>query len=191
LAYTNTGAFKTEGLDAQIDWSLDLKEAGIGVPGRFGVNTVVNYLFTLKSTPFFSGVPTASQTPYREYAGTSLAPDAGLSANGAFRWKTFTTFSYSLDNVNIGLQWQHLPKLASGTTNTGSPAYDLFSLSGSVKVTNSASLRVGVDNLFDKAPPLTGRNPNPVYPATQGGAVSTGNYDAIGRRFYIGVTTKF
>jgi len=191
LAYTNTGAFKTSGLDAQFDWRFDLQEAGFGIPGRFGINTVVNYLFSLKSSPFYSGIPTASQTPYREYAGTLLAPDSGLSANGAFRWKTFTTVSYGIDGINVGLQWQHLPKIGSGTTNTGAPAYDLFALNGSVKVTNAATIRMGVDNLFDKAPPITNVNPTPVYPATQGGAVSVNNYDAIGRRFYVGASFKF
>jgi len=193
LAYTNTGAFKTEGLDVQFDWNVDLKEAGLGVPGRFSVNSVFNYLFTMKSSPFYSGVPTASQTPFREYAGTLQQPDAGLSGNGNYRWKMFNTFSYSLDAFRIGLQWQHLPAIRSGTTNTGAPAYDVFGLNGSVKVMDNAVIRLGVDNLFDKAPPLIGVNPSVVASAAQlpGGAISTQNYDIFGRRFYVGVNVKF
>jgi len=191
LAYTNTGAFKTAGLDAQVDWNVDMKEAGLGVPGSFGINSVFNYLFTLKSSPFYSGIPTASQTPFREYAGTLLAPDSGLSANGQYRWKVFTTFSYSIDILRVGFQWQHLPAIASGTTNTGLPAYDLFGLNGAVRVTRDVSLRLGVDNLFDKAPPFGNANPNPVYPGLAGGAISANNYDIVGRRFYAGVNVKF
>lgn len=191
LAYTNTGAFKTAGLDAQVDWNVDLKEAGLGVPGSFGINSVFNYLFTLKSSPFYSGIPTASQTPFREYAGTVLAPDSGLSANGQYRWKLFTTFSYSIDILRVGLQWQHLPAIASGTTNTGFAAYDLFGLNGAVRVTRDVSVRLGVDNLFDKAPPFGNANPNPVYPGLAGGAYSVNNYDIVGRRFYFGLSTKF
>lgn len=191
LAYTNTGAFKTQGLDAQFDWRLDLQESGLGLPGTFGINTVFNYLFTLKSSPFYSGVPTESQTPFREYAGTFRAPDSGLSTNGAYRWKTFTTFSYAIDGFNIGLQWQHLPAIASGTTNSGYGAYDLFSLNAGAKVNQTVSMRIGVDNLFDKAPPFGNINPNPIYPGLPGGSLSTNNYDTLGRRFYIGVTAKF
>jgi len=191
LAYTNTGAFKTSGLDVQFDWRLDLQDSGLGLPGAFGINTVFNYLFTLKSSPFYSGVPTASQAPFKEYAGTFAAPDSGLSTFGAYRWKTFTTFTYAIDGFNIGLQWQHLPAIASGSTNTGYPAYDLFSLSAGVKVNQVVSMRLGVDNLFDKAPAFGNVNPNPVYPGLPGGAYNTNNYDALGRRFYIGATAKF
>jgi len=191
LAYTNTGAFRTSGLDVQFDWRLDLQDSGLGLPGTFGINTVFNYLISLKSSPFYSGVPTESQAPFREYAGTFAAPDSGLSANGAYRWKTFTTFTYAIDGFNLGLQWQHLPAIASGTTNTGYRAYDLFSLSAGVKVNQVVSMRFGVDNLFDKAPAFGNVNPSPIYPALPGGAYNTNNYDALGRRFYIGATAKF
>ncbi|WP_404710666.1 TonB-dependent receptor domain-containing protein [Sphingomonas sp. MMS24-J13] len=193
LAYTNTGAFKTKGLDAQVDWNIPLKET-VGLPGNLGFNTVMNYLFTFKSSPFYSGVPTASQTPFKEYAGTFAAPDSGLSANGQYRWKLFTTLSYSLEGARIGLQWQHLPSIASGTTNTGYKAYDVFQLSGSYALTSTFTVRAGVDNLFDKAPVSGNFNTVAVAPALPGGTgagINTANYDAIGRRFYFGVNAKF
>lgn len=190
LAYTNTGAFKTKGLDAQVDWNIPLKET-VGLPGNFGFNSVLNYLFTFKSSPFYSGVPTASQTPFKEYAGTFAAPDSGLSANGQYRWKLFTTFSYSLGGARVGLQWQHLPSIASGSTNTGYKAYDVFQLSGSYALTSTFTVRAGVDNLFDKAPAFGNSNPLAVAPGLPGGAYNTNNYDSIGRRFYFGVNAKF
>jgi outer membrane receptor for ferrienterochelin and colicin len=155
------------------------------------INSVFNYLFTLKSSPFMSGVPTASQTPFREYAGTFAAPDSGLSANGAYRWKLFTTFGYSIDSLRVGLQWQHLPKIASGSTNTGYKAYNVFALNAGYSLTSSLSLRAGIDNLFDKAPAFGNASTVAVAPALPGGAYNTNNYDAIGRRFYAGVTAKF
>jgi outer membrane cobalamin receptor len=187
LSYTNTGAFKTSGIDAQLDWNFDLG------PGQFSLNSVFNYLLTLKSSPFWSGVPEASQTPFREYAGTLLAPDSGLSATGAYRWKLFTTANYTWNDLSVGIQWQHLPAIASGTTNTGLPAYDIFSLNSSYAITDNVSLRFGVDNLFDKAPPFGNENPNANPAAFQltGGALNTTNYDALGRRYYAGFTGKF
>jgi iron complex outermembrane recepter protein len=191
LAFTNTGAFRTNGLDVQLDWKLNLDETGLGVPGHFGMNLVFNRLLSLKSSPFFSGVPAASQTPFREYAGTLAAPDSGLSPNGAYGWKSLTNLSYSLSRYNVGLQWQHLPSIASGTTNSGASAYNLFALNGGASLSDKLQLRIGVENLFDKAPPITNVNPSPVGLGLPGGAVSANNYDILGRRFYIGFTAKF
>jgi iron complex outermembrane recepter protein len=191
LAYTNTGAFKTDGFDLQIDWRVDLAETGMGVPGQFTTNLVFNRLFSLKSSPYYSGVPEALRTPFREYSGSLASPDSGLSANGAYIWKSLVNLGYSVDRYNVGLQWQHLPPIASGTTNTGVRSYNLFALSGGVTVTDNVQLRMGVENLFDKAPPIANVNPNPAGVALPGGAVSANNYDILGRRYYVGVTSKF
>lgn len=187
LAYTNTGAFKTSGIDAQLDWSTDLG------PGRLSLNAIVNYLISLKSSPFWSGIPEDSRTPFREYAGTFLAPDSGLSANGAFRWKTFTTINYGWDAFNVGLQWQHLPAIDSGTTNTGYGSYDLFNLNTSYGITEDITIRFGIDNLFDKAPLFGNQNPlaNPALFQLPGGALNVNNYDSLGRRFFLGANLRF
>ncbi|MEO6187004.1 MAG: hypothetical protein ABIP38_09560 [Steroidobacteraceae bacterium] len=140
------------------------------MPGSLSVNTVYNRLLSLKSSPFYSGVPEASRTPFREYAGTLLAP---------------------LDAISVGLQWQHLPPIASGTTNSGAPVYNLFSLNGGIEISSGLRLRAGVDNLFDKAPPITNVNPNPVGLGLAGGGVSANNFDILGRRYYLCFTAKF
>ena len=187
LAYTNTGAFKTEGIDAQLDWSMDVG------PGRLSLNAIVNYLLSLKSSPFYSGIPEESQAPFVEYAGTFLAPDSGLSNNGAFRWKTFTTINYAFDAFSVGLQWQHLPAIDSGTTNTGYGSYDLFNLNSSYGITEDITIRFGVDNLFDKAP-LFGNistTANPAFFQLPGGMRNVNNYDAMGRRFFLGANLRF
>jgi outer membrane receptor protein involved in Fe transport len=187
LAYTNTGAFKTQGIDAQLDWTFDLG------PGQFGLNIVGNYLITLESSPFWSGIPEDLRTPFTEYAGTFADPGSGLNNNGAFRWKTFTTVSYSLDALRVGLQWQHLPSIDSGTTNTGYGSYDLFNLNSSYGVTEDVTIRFGVDNLFNKAP-LFGNistTANPAFFGLPGGSLDLDNYDSMGRRFYLGANLRF
>jgi outer membrane receptor protein involved in Fe transport len=192
LAYTNTAAFRTSGVDLQIDWRLDLAESFLGVPGRFDTNLVVNRLNSMKSSPFYSGVPAASQAPFVEYKGTLLQPDAGLSGFGQYSWKSLANFGYTLEGWSAGLQWQHLPAIASGTTNSGAPSYDVFALNGSVQVFEHLQLRAGVENLLDKAPPLWNANPNPAGPgALPNPAINTNNYDILGRRFYVGFTSKF
>jgi outer membrane receptor protein involved in Fe transport len=187
LAYTNTGAFRTEGIDFQLDWNFPVG------PGQLSLNAVVNYLLKLESSPFFSGIPEGSQTPFRDYTGTFAAPDSGLSPNGAYDWKSFTTVSYSIDALRAGIQWQHLPSIDSGSTNTGYGSYDLFNLNTSYGLTDDVTLRFGVDNLFNKAPEFgnVSTTANPAFFGLPGGGRNINNNDTLGRRFYLGANMRF
>jgi iron complex outermembrane receptor protein len=192
--YQNLGRFRTTGLDVQLDWAFDVG------PGRFSLNSVFNYLIKMKS----AGLPLPVGTLV-EYAG-SLGPQAGGVAGvgenginpGAFRWRMLNTFGYSIGGANVSLQWQHLPGAKSATlspTRFGTPAYDLFNLSGSYAITKDATIRFGIDNIFDKAPPETEYLTNP--PANTlsinagGSPYNAFFYDLNGRRFYMGATFKF
>jgi len=192
--YGNAGRVETAGVDVQFDWGLRFQDAGIGIPGRFSTNVQFTYLDKFATTADEVAVPLI------DYAGTTGGGEVGTQA-GSYRWKLFTRFNYSVGPATVSLQWQHKPSIAhvtavtraGGTTITGAPAYDLFSLSGSYSITRDATLRFGIDNLFDRAPPLmsvdTAADPaNGVLP---GGRYDAGNYDVLGRRFYIGATVKF
>ncbi|HWJ70024.1 MAG TPA: TonB-dependent receptor [Sphingobium sp.] len=198
-AYQNFGRIRTSGVDAQFDWSLDMGDAGIGVPGRLGFSSVFSYLINLKTADF----PTNALV---DYAGTLGTVQNGLNSGGAYRWKMFNTLSYGMDSFRIALQWQHLPATKSSayatnvnTPTFGAPAYDLFNLNGSVIVTKNATIRFGIDNLFDKAPPLISYNmaPNAANGELRGGSYGAGSasssgqaYDINGRRFFIGANFK-
>lgn len=189
--YFNNGAFKTSGIDAQFDWAFDLGK------GRFALNSIFNYLIEMKSTELAGAIPMV------DYAGTLGGVNINGLNGGFYRWKLFTTVTYGIGPVDLSLQWQHLPKIRSAnaaanpaTTYVGAPAYDLFNLSGSFTVTDSASIRFGVDNLFDKAPPLIEYNTAPPAGTVAGGtiggtAVGSLSYDILGRRYYFGATFKF
>ncbi|HZV19894.1 MAG TPA: TonB-dependent receptor [Sphingobium sp.] len=184
LTYLNSGRFQTSGLDFQLDWAKDIG------PGRFSFNSVLNYVLSMKSVEL-------AALPLVEYVGTVGPTQNGLDG-GAFRWKLFTTFGYSVGPVNLALQWRHLPSVrveqAAISPNTplrGAGAYDLFNLNGSVKVTRDATFRFGVDNLFNKAPPLFNVNSAPTAGNLAGGSYNATYYDIIGRRFFIGANFKF
>ena len=192
--YQNLGRFHTSGIDLQLDWAFDLG------PGRFSLNTVFSYLIKMKSAGL--PLPVGSLVEYAGSLGPQAGGVAGVGENGinpgAFRWKMLNTFGYSFGPANVSLQWQHLPAAASSTlsaTRFGAPAYDLFNLSGSYAITKDVSIRGGIDNLFDKAPPETEYLSNP---ASNQLAINAGGspynaffYDLNGRRFYVGASFKF
>jgi iron complex outermembrane receptor protein len=191
LTYYNNGRFETSGVDTQIDWAFDLG------PGHFSLNSIVSYLLNLKSAEL-------SVDPLVEFAG-SLGPTQNELNAGSFRWKMYNTFGYGIGKWSASLQWQHLPSVKSAaypsnnaTFIQGAGAYELFGLSGSYAVMKDTVVRLGVENLFDKAPPLIGRNTDPNLPGfllrggNFGGTDSSNPalYDFIGRRFYLGATMK-
>jgi outer membrane receptor protein involved in Fe transport len=192
LTYLNNGRFETDGIDLQLDWGFLIG------PGRFSINSVFSYLLSLKSTEL-------PNDPLVEFAGT-LGPTQNELNAGAFDWKMFNTFGYTVGKWSASLQWQHQPAIDSitaatnpATTIAGAPSYDLVSLSGSWAFSESGVIRVGVDNVFDEEPPLIERNEDPNLPpfllpgGTFGGANASNPalYDFIGRRYFMFATIKF
>jgi outer membrane receptor protein involved in Fe transport len=197
VTYLNNGRFRTSGIDVQLDWAFPVG------PGTFSLNTVFNYLISLKSAPLPAAAGAAGQLV--EYAGTlGPAGSAAIAENGlnpgAFRWKMLNTFTYAIGPATVSLQWQHLPGAKSiaypannATPFVGAPAYDLFNLNGTFSVTDNATLRWGVDNLFNKAPPLVEYNASSTGLANSigGNPFNAYFYDMNGRRFYLGASFKF
>ncbi len=187
--YVNLGGIKTSGVDIQLDWALDFQDAGIGVPGTFAVNFVMNWLQKYA----YQASPTG---PYQDYTGTD---GNGTTGGPQYKYRTFTTFTYSGGPATIGLRWQHLPSITTSdhVTNpasvlVGAASYDLFDLFASYKVSEGYEIRAGVDNLFDKDPPPDGSDPTlspSVRNANSGAFLS--NYDLLGRRYYVGVRARF
>ena len=197
VTYLNNGRIRTEGLEAQVDWGFDVG------PGAFSLNTVVNYVLTLKSAPLPASAGPAGALV--EYAGTlgpagsNAVAENGLNP-GSFRWKMLNTFGYSVGPADVALQWQHLPSAKSiaypfnnDTPFVGSPSYDLFNLSGSFAINEAVTVRMGVDNLLDKDPPLTEYNASSTGLANTigGNPINPFFFDLVGRRYYLGANLKF
>jgi outer membrane receptor protein involved in Fe transport len=185
VSYFNNGKVDIQGIDAQLDWAVDVG------PGTFNLNALLNYYLHYKSTEL-------STNPIVDYVGTLGTAQNGLNA-GAFRYRTLTTFGYTYGPASISLQWQHLPSIKqegaalAPTAFTGYPSYDLFNLSGNISVTRDLRIRLGVDNLMNKRPPIGNVNTaaNLALGQLPGGAFNTQFYDIVGRRFFLGVNAKF
>ncbi|MGB6309063.1 MAG: hypothetical protein WBF89_14865, partial [Steroidobacteraceae bacterium] len=70
------------------------------------------------------------------------------------------------------------------------PTYSYFDLTASVKLADKLSLRLGVNNLLDKSPPLVGTT-NIAAPPTGNNNTYPGVYDSLGRYLFAEVTAQF
>ena len=118
-----------------------------------------------------------------------------------WRHKFRTTWSTPW-NIDASLSWRHIDSVdvELGSSNpllSGAffpvvktlSARDYIDLAGSWAITKNFTLWAGVNNVFDKDPPITDS-------AIAGPAAGNGNtypqvYDALGRRIFISLTAKF
>jgi len=194
VAYGNAGRVETAGVDVQFDWAVRFEDADLPIPGRFSTNVQFTYLDKFATTADEVAVPMI------DYAGTTGGGEVGTQA-GSYRWKLFTRFNYSVGPFTAGLQWRHLPSIEhstavtrmGGTSITGAPAYDLFNLTANYNFSRTLRVRAGVDNLFDTKPPLIAVDTSAIVTEGRlpGGRYDAGNYDVLGRRYFIGVGVEF
>lgn len=184
LSYTNEGRSLTSGLDLQLNWSTEIK-------------TGVMSLSVLANKNLENVTQVAAGLAEIDWAGT-LGCALQLQCMG-YDYRVFSTLGYSKGPWAASLRWQHWPSIeaAAYATNPNTvlkgvaDSYDVFALSASYRVGEKYVFRMGVENLFDEDPPLSGGNPTatpfPLAPTHAGGAT----YDPLGRRFFVSATIDF
>ncbi len=185
--YFNFAGLETEGVDVQLDWTAEFADMGMAsLPGSLNLNFVLNWLGKYD-------VQAAPGSPPQNFAGTI---NGGTTSADQFRYRAFTTLTYSNRSWSLGGRWRHFPGARDAssivnpaTTVQGVGSHEEFDLFAGVKLTSTYQLRFGVDNLTDKAPEVTGRDTGP-SPNSSLGNTSL-SYDALGRRFYVGIKARF
>ena len=183
VSLRNTGTTTREGVEVAIDYGWNLG------PGKLDVD--FQFVHILKSTNQETAL-----LPEKDCVGllgnTCVRPDPENRFVQNTRW---TQGPYS-----VNLRWQYLDELQQDAiVLDGKPASDYavptidafhyFDLSGSYQFGEAYTLRAGIYNLFDKAPPVTGNdyggtaeNSGNTFPAT---------YDPLGRTFAVGINARF
>lgn len=179
----NIGGYRTDGIDAQLDWALPLELLGAGSSaGSLNLNFTVNWLNRFE----ISQVPGA---PFQDFAGT-IGPSTQPGAIQSFaKWKTAGTVTYDIDAFQIGVRWRHFGSFRDisvvtnpASTIPGTRATDYFDLIGRIRATDDFEFRAGITNLTNRQPQVVGG---------VAGVTNLGIYDPIGRAFYIGARAKF
>ena len=191
----NTGYLQTKGIDFEVNYRINLSQMGMGDHGSLAFNGVATDLISLSTSPL-PGLPAYNCEGF--YGATCGTP------NPKWRWKARLTWNTPWHGFNISGQWRHFdgvtndcnssdPQLSgcgpAAPTDARISSVNYFDLSGSVKIHDLVRLRFGVNNIFDKDPPLVGSSACPV-------GICSGNtfaqvYDTLGRYMFMGVTADF
>ncbi|WP_136163769.1 TonB-dependent receptor domain-containing protein [Sphingomonas flavalba] len=190
----NTGSLKTTGLDVNVDYRTDLANLVGSELGSLNFNLVGTYLGKFETTP----LPGSPQSDIYDCAGLY----GGLCGRPRPEWRhKFTTTWNTPWDLSVGVTWRYTSAVNIASTSSqpalngsyalvdkelGSRSY--FDLTVGYEIRKDFNLRVGVNNIFDRDPPLTtstaiedGGNGN-TYPQY---------YDAMGRYFFAGASVNF
>ena len=120
-----------------------------------------------------------------------------------WRHKLRTTLQMP-NGIGVSVQWRYVGKATHESLNSsaalaGSPptisahvkAQNYFVLAGTFDVGEHYALRLGVNNILDKTPPLFTSGNGACAVATCNGNTYGGTYDALGRYIYAGATLNF
>ncbi|MDC8831671.1 TonB-dependent receptor domain-containing protein [Alteromonas gilva] len=104
-------------------------------------------------------------------------------------YKHRTTVSYTADDYTLQLLWRYVGEVNDDDNSQDFSveeisAFNYFDLAGTYFLTESLRVTAGIDNMFDKAPPIIGGNAEQAntYPAT---------YDVFGRTYYVNFRASF
>jgi outer membrane receptor protein involved in Fe transport len=181
----NSGSISTRGVDFGLSYTH-----GLGNIGSLGLNTVGTWLDTLNADPF--GAAAYDCTGFEGATCGTPSPE----------WRFKTRLSLTTpDGIGLSIQWRYMsavlrdsmsddPDLHAATTPPGDqriPAQNYFDLTLTARIGDHYNFRAGVNNVFDREPPIATHLP---------GTVGSGNtypqvYDSMGRYIFAGVTLDF
>jgi outer membrane receptor protein involved in Fe transport len=176
----NTGQIDTSGIDINASYSFDLP----GEIGGMNVSYTATYLMDLSTI----SVPgEAAFDCVGLYSGNCGSP------NSEYKHSLLSTWS-TTQGLDVSLTWRHIGDVRldgvaddSTSLNASLGQKNYFDLSFSKSVTDSARIRLGINNLLDNNPPISG-----VVGAGFGnGNTYPGFYDARGRFAFVGFTLDY
>nr|WP_010133656.1 TonB-dependent receptor [Microbulbifer agarilyticus] len=165
--FINEGTLKTEGIDLQAQWGMDVG------PGQLNVGLNYGHVMDYTLTKFGDA-------------------DELVGEVGYFENQWLATVNYAMDRLIVQLETSYLsdasPDLSSADFDYSVGEYVSHDLFASYQFTDSISANIGVNNLLDEeAPIILSGVPGNVTGTDTNAAV----YNPIGRSAYVGVRFNF
>jgi outer membrane receptor protein involved in Fe transport len=191
---TNVSLKSAEGIDIQMDVNFEL---GF-MPGDLSI-------FFLGTHQIENGFKATDVLPLIDCAGKFGVPCGGeIAGTGSPENRATTQFTWSNNDWRVGLKWRWLDGMEDArivrltafgldpqpTINTipadaiTTDAYNYFDLFAAWQLNETTTLRLGVDNVTQKEPPLMGD-------AQIQSNTEPGTYDVIGRTAWFNFNMKF
>jgi outer membrane receptor protein involved in Fe transport len=200
---SNSAAIKTDGWDFSGSYSHRL-----GGLGNLSANFIGTYLHKYKvNNGLEGGVYDCAGLYGPVCSGAIVASSAPMP-----KWRHKARVGVQMPNgIGLSLQWRHIGKVKAETLDDSETlhgdfnfdpglrieAFNYFDLASTFTIGDHYNFRLGVNNLFDKQPPLVtsgnagrgGSNLCPTGPCN--GNTYPGTWDALGRYIYAGATLNF
>ncbi len=184
---TNLDSYETSGIDLAASYTMRA-----GDLGGFGLTGLVSWLDKWKLGNF-------------ECAGL-YGPVCSNTGGPNPKWKSKVRGTWSTPwNVDLALTWRHISEVkfegsssdpllsvvgTTFSTNEKLGARDYFDIGAVWTINKTFSLRAGINNIFDKDPPIVGGGTSD--PSIFGnGNTFPGTYDALGRLVFMNLVMKF
>jgi len=190
--FENIGEISTSGVDLDVSYSMD-----IGSAGRLGFDFVGTMLDSLEFTPqrgvtydcagLYGSICLVPAPEWRhKFDTTWRTPWAGVDVT--LSWRYFGEVKRDAEDSNEFLSFLGRVDGAQPTdSRLGSRSY--FDLTTSVTLADRYTMRLGVNNLLDKDPPLNGSLSCPTGPCN--GNTWPQVYDAMGRQIFAVLNIEF
>lgn len=181
--YVNIASLTRSGIDVDLAYRFDLEDVGVNDMGSLAFNFAGTWMD--KATK----VPLPGQEGY-DCVGVHGTTCGVPTPEWRHRFRT--TWASPFD-VNLSLSWRYIDSVKTeGTTNPLTDklkAMNYFDLAATYSPVEFLSLSLGVNNVFDKDPPLASST---LLASTYGnGNTYPGTYDTMGRYVFMGAQVKF
>lgn len=196
----NSGSIKTSGLDFGASYRLHLSAIGAEKWGTLDFTFNGTYTHNFTTQPLTGG---------GSYDCVGLFGPVCGEPESKFKSQTRVTWN-SPWNLALSLNWRYLsavgldqnqsnPFLATSgagfldTIDGRIPGFHYFDVSATYRLKDRYTLRAGMNNIFDRDPPVLDAN-NLGIAGTSGfgnGNTFPGVYDAVGRSVFVGITADF
>uniref|UniRef100_UPI003F6D81F8 TonB-dependent receptor plug domain-containing protein n=1 Tax=Congregibacter sp. TaxID=2744308 RepID=UPI003F6D81F8 len=168
-ASTNIGFLRVEGVDVEVNYNFD-----IGDMGTVNIANIAGFVMAYDQEEYpGAGVIDCAGV----YGGACSIPTPDLKNRFQATWATPW-------NVNANIIWRHVAGTSQEFTDVPNDIddYNYFDIAATWAVTDTATLRFGINNVLDEDPPFVYQG----VTARENGNTYPGIYDPLGQYWFLG-----